>query len=110
VLRRRSGPKRHEVTEDWRTLHNKELHALHSSPDIIRVIKPRRLRLAWHVARMRQRRGAYRVLVGKPKRRRPLERPSADERIILKWIFKKWDGGSWTGSIWLRIGARGGHL
>jgi hypothetical protein len=75
VLRRIFGPKRDEVTGEWRRLHNKELHALYSSPSIIRVIKSRRLRWAGHVARMGERRGAYRALVGKPEGRRPLGRP-----------------------------------
>jgi hypothetical protein len=69
------GPKRDEATREWRRLHNKELYALYSSPDIIRVIKSRRLRWAGHVACMGERRGAYRVLVGKPEGRRPLGRP-----------------------------------
>jgi hypothetical protein len=71
VLRRIFGPKRDEVTGEWRRLHNKELYALHSSPNIIRVIKSRRLRWAEHVARMGERRGAYRALVGKREGRRP---------------------------------------
>jgi hypothetical protein len=75
VLRRIFGPKRDEVTGEWRRLHNKDLDALYSSPNIIRVMKSRRLRWAGHVARMGERRGAYRVLVGKPEGRRPLERP-----------------------------------
>jgi hypothetical protein len=75
VLRRIFGPKRDEVTGVWRKLHNKELYALYSSPNIIRVIKSIRLRWAGHVARMGERRGAYRALVGKPEGRRPLERP-----------------------------------
>jgi hypothetical protein len=66
VLRRIFGPKRDEVTGEWRRLHNKELYALESSPDIIRVIKSRRLRWAGHMARMGERRGTYRALVGKP--------------------------------------------
>jgi hypothetical protein len=65
VLRRIFGPKRDEVTGEWRRLHNKELYALYSSPNIIRVIMSRRLRWAGHVARMGERRGAYRALVGK---------------------------------------------
>jgi hypothetical protein len=75
VLRRIFGPKRDKVTGKWRRLHNKELYALYSSPNIIRVIKSRRLRRARHVACMGERRGAYRALVGKPEGRRPLERP-----------------------------------
>jgi hypothetical protein len=75
VLRRIFGHNRNEVTGEWRRLHNKELYALYSSPNIIRVIKPRRLRWTEHVARMGERRSAYRALVGKPEGRRPLERP-----------------------------------
>jgi hypothetical protein len=63
VLRRIFGPKRDEITGEWRRLHNKELYALYSSPSIIRVIKSRRLRWAGHVVRMGERRGAYRALV-----------------------------------------------
>jgi hypothetical protein len=75
VLRRICGPKRDEVTGEWRRLHDKELYALYSSPHIIRVIKSRRMRWARHVARMGARRGAYRALVGKPEGRRPIRRP-----------------------------------
>jgi hypothetical protein len=75
LLRRIFGPKRNEVTGEWRRLHNKELYAVYSSPNIIRVMKSRRLRWAGHVARMGERRGVYRALVGKPERRRPLGRP-----------------------------------
>jgi hypothetical protein len=64
VLRRIFGPKRDEVTGKWRRLHNKELYTLYSSPNIIRVIKSRILRWAGHVARMGERRGTYRALVG----------------------------------------------
>jgi hypothetical protein len=74
VLRRIFGPERDEVTGEWRRLHNKEHHALYSSPDIIRAMKSRTLRLARHAARMWERTGACRVLVGKPGRRRPLGR------------------------------------
>ena len=76
VLRRIFGPKRDEVTGEWRKLHNGELRDLYSSPLIIRVIKSRIMRWTWHVARMGERRGAYRVLVGKYERKRPLGRPS----------------------------------
>ncbi|KAJ4434216.1 hypothetical protein ANN_22764 [Periplaneta americana] len=75
VLRKIFGAKRDEVTGEWKKLHNTELHALYSSPDIIRNIKSRRLRWAGHVARMGESRNAYRVLVGRPEGKRPLGRP-----------------------------------
>ena len=74
VLRRIFGPKRDDVTKEWRKLHNKELNDLYSAPNIVRAIKSRRMRLAGHVARMGERRGIYRVLVRKPEGRRPLGR------------------------------------
>jgi hypothetical protein len=66
VLRRIFGPKRDEVTAEWKRLHSRELHNLYSSPDIIRQIKSRRMRYARHVARMGEGRNVYRVLLGKP--------------------------------------------
>jgi hypothetical protein len=75
VLRRIFGPMRDEVTGEWRKLQNEELNGLYSSPNIVRVIKSRRIRWVEHVACMRERRGAYWVLVGKPGGRRPLGRP-----------------------------------
>jgi hypothetical protein len=74
VLRRIFGPKREE-DGSWRTLHNDELHSLYSSRNIFMVIKSRRMRWAGHVARMEEGRGVYRVLIGKPQCKRPLERP-----------------------------------
>jgi hypothetical protein len=74
VLRRMFGPKREE-DGSWRKLHNDELHSLYSSPNIVRVIKSRRMRWAGHVARMGEGRGVYRVLVGRPEGKRPLGRP-----------------------------------
>ena len=62
-------------TGEWRRLHNEELNDLYCSPNIVRVIKTRRMRWAGHVARMSEERGVYRVLVGKPEGRRPLGRP-----------------------------------
>jgi hypothetical protein len=75
VLRRIFGPKRDEVTGEWRKLHNEELHNLYSSPDIIRQVKSRRMRWAGHVARMGEERNVYKVLVGKSEGKRPLGRP-----------------------------------
>jgi len=75
VLRRIFGPRRDEVTEEWRRLHNEELNDLYSSPNIVRVIKSRRMRWAGHVARMGEESGVYRVLVGKPEGKRLLGRP-----------------------------------
>jgi len=72
VLRRIFGPRRDEVTGEWRRLHNEELNDLYSSPNIVRVIKLRRMRWVGHVARMGEERGLCRVLVGKPEGRRPL--------------------------------------
>jgi hypothetical protein len=75
VLRRIFGPKRDEATGEWRKLHDEELRDLYSSPSIIRIIKSKRMRWAGHVARMGEKRNAYRLLVGKPEGERPLGRP-----------------------------------
>jgi len=73
-LRRIFGPRRDEVTGEWRRLHNKELNDLYSSPNIVRVIKSRKMRWAGHVAHMVVERGVYRILVGKTEGRRPRRR------------------------------------
>ena len=75
VLRRIFGPRRDEVTGEWRKLYNEELNELCSSPNIVRVIESIRMRWAGHVARMGEERGLYRVLMGKHKGKRPLGRP-----------------------------------
>jgi len=75
VLRRVFGPKRDEVTGGWRKLHNEELRDLYSLPNIVRVVKSRRMRWAGHVAPMGEGRGVHRVLVAKPEGNRPLGRP-----------------------------------
>jgi hypothetical protein len=70
-----SGPKSNEMTGGWRKLHNEELHNLYSSPSIIRMIMPRRMRWAEHVARIGEKRNAHRILAGKPEGKRSLGRP-----------------------------------
>jgi hypothetical protein len=101
--------KRDEVTGEWRKLHIEELNDLYCLPTIVQVIKSRSIRWAGHIACVGERRGVYRVLVGKPGERDHLEDPGVDWRMI-GWIFRKWDGGAWTRLIWLRIGTGGGHL
>jgi hypothetical protein len=112
VLRRIFGPEWDEATGEWRKLHNVELSDLYSSPNIVRVIKSRTIRWAWHVASMGERRGLYRVLVGKPEGKRPLGVPRHrwEDNNVLRWIFRKWDVVVGTGLSWLRIGTGGGHL
>jgi hypothetical protein len=75
VLRKMFGSKRDEVTGGWRKLHNEELRDFYNAPSIIRIIKSRRMRWVGHVARMGEKRNAYRLLVGKPEGKRPLGRP-----------------------------------
>jgi len=75
VMRRIFGPRRDEGMGEWRRVHNKELNDLYSSPNIVRVLKSRRMRWAGHGACMGEVRGVYRVLVGKPEGKRPLGRP-----------------------------------
>jgi len=90
VMRKIFGPMRDKVTGDWRRLHNKELCTLYSSPNIIRVIKSRIMRWARYEAHMEDRRGAYRVLVGRPEGKRPLGRPrrrwAANIKIDLRGV------------------------
>jgi hypothetical protein len=104
VLRRIFGPKRDEVTCEWRRLHNKELYGLFCSPSIIRVMKSKRLRWAGHVAHMGASRDAYRVLVGKAEGMRPLGRPRRRWEDNIKMGLREGGWGTLTESIWLRIG------
>jgi hypothetical protein len=85
VLRGILGPKRDEVTGEWRNLHSGELHNLYSSPDIIRQIKSRRMRWAGHVARIGEGRNEYRILVGKPEGKDHLKDQGVDGRMGSKW-------------------------
>ena len=110
MLRRVFGPKRDEVTGEWRKLHNEELNDLYSLTNIVRVVKSRRLRWAGHVARMVEDRGVHRVLVGKPEGKSHWGDQDVDGRIILRWIFRKLEGVVGTRWIWLRIGTGGGLL
>ena len=91
-------------------MYNEELNDLYSSPNIVRVIKSRRMRWARHVARMSEEKGVYRVLVGKLEGKRPLGRPGVDGWIILGWISRRGDVGIWTGLGWPRIETGGGRL
>jgi hypothetical protein len=93
VLRRIFGPKREE-DGSWRKLHNDELHGLYSSPNIVGVIKSRRMRWAGHVSRMGEGRDVYRVLVGRPKSKSPLGRPRRrwedNVKMDLKGDMDRW--------------------
>ena len=107
VFRRIFGPRRDEVTAEWRRLHNEELNDLYSSPNIVRVIKCRRM---WHVARIGEERGVCRVLVGKPEGKNHWGDLGVDGWIILGWISRRWDVVIWTGLGWPRIETGGGRL
>jgi len=110
VLRRIFGPRRDEVAGKWRRLHNEELNDFYSSPNIVRVIKSRRMRWAGHVARMAEESGVYRVLVGKLEGMNHWGDLGVDGWIILERISRKWDVGMWTGLGWPRIETGGGRL
>jgi len=103
-------PRRDEVTEEWRRLHNEELNDLYCSPNVVRVIKSRKMRWAGHVARMGEERWVYRVLVGKPEGRNHWGDLDIDGWIMLGWISRRWDVGIWTGLGWPRIETGGGRL
>jgi len=97
-------------TADRRRLHNEELNDVYSSPNIVRVIKSRRMRWAGHIARMGEERGVYRVLVGKPEGKNQWGDLGVDGWIISGWISRRWDVGIWTGLGWPRIETGGGRL
>jgi hypothetical protein len=103
VLRRIFRPKGDEVTGEWRKLHNEELNDLYSSPNIVRLIKSRRMRLAGHVARMG-------VLVGKPERKRPLGSPRCrwEDNNNMDLQEVRYEDMDWIDV--LRIGTGGGHF
>ena len=97
VLRRVLGPKRNEVRREWRKLHNKNLNDLYSSPNIVRVIKSLRIILTEHVARIGERRGVYRDLVGNPEGKRPPGSPkrSWEDNIKIDLQEVEWRGMDW---------------
>ena len=110
VLRRVFGPKRDEITGEWRKLHNEELNDLHCSPNIVRVIKSRKIRWAGHAARMGEQ-GVYRISVGEPEGKRPLGRPRRRWEDNIKmdlqevgcggmdWIELAQDRGKWRAVV-----------
>ena len=107
VLRRRFGLRGDEVTGEWRRLHNEELKDLYCSPNIVRVIKSRRMRWAGNVALMGEESGVYRALVGKPDGRRPLGRPRRRWVDNIRMEFQEVGYGYMD---WPRIGTGGGRL
>jgi len=110
VLSRVLGPKRDEVTGEWRKLHNEELSDLYSLPNIMQGVKSRRMRRAGNVARMGEGRDVHRVLMGKREGKRPLGRPRRRWEDNIKTNLKEVGGGVGTGWIWLKIGRGGVHL
>jgi hypothetical protein len=100
VLRRIFGPKRDKVTGEWRRLHNGGLHNLYSSPDIVRQIKSSRMRWAGHVACMGEGRNVYRVLMGKPEGKKPLERSRCRWEDGIKMDLREID---WGGVEWIHL-------
>jgi hypothetical protein len=94
------GPKRDKVTGEWRKLHNEELRDLYSSPSIIRIMKSKRMRWAGHVARMGEKRNAYRLLVEKPEEKRPPGKPRR------RWVDNiRMDLGEvgWGDVVWIGL-------
>jgi len=109
VLRNIFGLKRDEITGEWRKLHSEGLTRLYSLPNIIRLIKSKRMRWAWHAARMWKRKSAYRVLAWKPERKTLLGGPKLrwEDNIKMELQEVGW-GGGWTGLICVIIGRSGG--
>jgi len=110
VLRRIFGLRKDEVTGEWRRLHNEELNDLYCSPNIVRVIKSRRMRWAEHVARVGEKRGCIGSWWGNRRERDHWGDLGVDEWITLGWISRRWNVGIWTGLGWPRIETGGGRL
>jgi len=100
ALRRIFGPKRDEVTGEWRKLHDEELNDLYCSPNIVRVIKSRIMRQVGHVARMGETRGVFRVLVGKPEGTRPVGKPRHKSENNIKMDLQEVECG---GMDWIDL-------
>jgi hypothetical protein len=99
ILRRICGRKRYKVTGDWKKLHNEELHNSHSSPDIVMMIRSRRMRQAGYVACIGKMRNSYTILVGEPDGKRPLRRSKHDkwEDLTKNGFWGNRDGRVWSG-------------
>jgi hypothetical protein len=106
-LRKIFWPKRDDVTGEWRRLHNVELNDLYYLPNIVRMIKPRRMRWAGQLACMAEGRGVYKVLVVKLEGKRPLGRPRHRWKDNIKMDLQEVECRAWTELIWLRIGTYG---
>jgi hypothetical protein len=110
VLRKIFEPKRDEVTTKWSKHHTEELHDMYSSPNIVRLIKSRRMGWAGHVARMGEGRGCTGFWWGNLRERDYWGDSGVDGRIILRRMLRKWNVGVWAGLSWLIIETGGGHL
>ena len=99
-----------ETDREWSKLHNEELSDLYSLPDFVRVVKSRRMGWAGHVARMGRGEVCTGFWLGNLRDRDHWGDPDVDGRIILRWIFRKWEGVVGTGWSWLRTGTGGGRL
>jgi len=110
IVLRISGPTRDEVTGEWGRLHDKELNDLHSSPNIVRVIKSRRMGWVGNVAHMGEEWGCIRSWWGNRREGDHWGDLGVDGWIILVWISRRWNMGIWTGLGWPRIETGGGSL
>jgi hypothetical protein len=110
VLRRIFGPKRDEVTGGWRKLYNEEFHNLYSSPSIIKNVQDKEDEMGRACSTNGEKRNAYRILVGKPERKRPLGRPRRSWVDNIKMDLRAIEWGGMSGLISLRIGTSGGLL